>query len=318
MSYVSFSVSAPAQWEEALTMLLYAHGAPGLEIDDPSLIAAHLAAGDWDASVFDGQRLEVGRITLRALFAKDTPLQALYEDIAALSPQHERLFTISAAPQPEQNWQQTWRESFPTLRLSRSLVVMPYWRKESLRPPQKAIIISPGQAFGTGDHATTALCAELLEEYLLPGAQVADVGCGSGILAIAALRLGAVQALAIDNDPLCAASVAEHRALNGLTAEELPFLLGDIIQDTALHSACRAFAPQLVLANIVASVVAALAAPLATILPAHGLWILGGILKEKESLVREALTAARWQILSRRERQGWLAFCCRKDGEQYG
>ena len=318
MSYVRFTVSAPAEWEEALTMILYAHGAPGLEIEDPSLITAHLTAGDWDASVFDGKTIECGRITLHALFPADMPLTSLCEDIASLIPKRNSLFTISAAPLPEQDWRQVWRESFPTLRLGRSLIVTPYWRKESLDPPDRAVFISPGQAFGTGDHATTALVAELLEQYIQPRCKVADIGCGSGILALAALKLGAAQALAIDNDPLCAASVAEHRSLNGFTVEELPFLLGDILRDAALQSACRAFAPQLLLSNIVASVVAELALPAASMMDSCGLWICGGILCEKEQYITKALAAARWQVLERREREGWLAFCCRREEEKHG
>ena len=242
MSYLQLTVSAPAEWEEALTMVLYAHGAPGLEVDDPSIIAAHLAAGDWDASVFDGQTIETGRITLRALFPADLPLHSLYEDIAALSPQHQSLFSISAAPLPEQDWLQSWRDSFPALPLGRRLVVTPYWRQDTVQPSALPLLISPGQAFGTGDHATTALAAELLEDHLQPGAKVIDIGCGSGILAIAALKLGAGQALAVDNDPFCAESLSEHRTLNGLTEQELPFLLGDILQDAAVQAACPATA----------------------------------------------------------------------------
>lgn len=318
MDYIQVTINAPTDWEEALTMVLYAHGAPGLEVEEPSLIAAHLAAGDWDASVFEGQPLETSRLTLRALFPAELPLQPLYQDIAALTPAHKSLFTINATPLPRQNWQQAWRDSFPTLRLGRSLVVMPQWRQEAVRAQETALVISPGQAFGTGDHATTALCLELLEPYLRPGCKVADVGCGSGILAIAALKLGANAALAVDNDPLCTASVAEHRGLNCLTEQELPFMLGDILQDPSLQAACRAFAPDLLLSNIVAAVVAALAVPAAEILAPGGFWICGGILQEKELSVQEAFAAAGWQVLERREREGWLSFCLRhnegKDG----
>ena len=309
---VRISINVPREWEDALTMVLYAHGAPGLEVEDPALIAAHLAAGDWDASVFDGRIIETGRLTLHALFPADLPLNSLYGDIAALSPQHASLFTISAAPLPQRDWQQTWRESFPTLYLGHRLAVTPYWRQESALPPATTLYINPGLAFGTGDHATTALAAQLLEQFLHPGWRVIDIGCGSGILAIAALKLGAAQALAVDNDPLCAASVAEHRTLNGLSEEELPFLLGDILQEHTTQRACREFAPQLLLSNIVAQVITALAGPAASMLAAGGLWICGGIWREKEEQVLTALQAHNWQIRERRERQGWLAFCCKQ------
>jgi ribosomal protein L11 methyltransferase len=313
MKYTQLTISAPAEWEEALTMLLYAYGAPGLEVEDPALIAAHLAAGAWDASVFDGQTLDIGRITMRALFPADMPLHSLYQDIAALSPRWRELFRWSAAPLPERDWLQAWRDSFPKLKLGRQLVVLPYWRKEEIAPPETTLFIAPGQAFGTGDHATTALVAELLEEQLRPGCKVADVGCGSGILAIAALKLGAARALAVDNDPLCAVSVAEHRALNGLTEAKLPFLAGDILRDAPVRAAIRAFAPQMLLSNIVAGVIVELAVFAAALLAPGGRWICGGILEEKERQVLAALSAEGWQVLKRRQRAGWLALCCGRD-----
>ena len=311
MGYLQLFIEAPAAWEEILAALLYAHGAPGLEIDDPAIIAAHLAAGDWDASVFDGQIIETGRITLRALFAEDAPLQPLYDDIAALTPEYGRLFAISTAPLPEQDWQLLWRESFPTLRLCRGLLATPYWRKESLPDGETPLYISPGMAFGTGDHATTALAAELLASYLRPGQRVLDVGCGSGILAVAAIKLGAARALAVDNDEICAESLAEHRALNDIGADDLPFLYGDILRDKPLQAACRAFAADMLLANIVAGVIMELAAPAASFMPGGGLMIISGILCEKEAEVCAALTARGWRMLERRERRGWLAFCWR-------
>ncbi|MCL1975195.1 MAG: 50S ribosomal protein L11 methyltransferase, partial [Firmicutes bacterium] len=241
MNYKKLTIKAPKIWEEALTMVLYAHNAPGLEIEDPSIIAEHLAKGDWDASVFDGQVIETGVVALHALFPVHIPLKALYEDIAALCPQHTEIFEITSIALPELDWQQVWREFFPVLYIGRSLLIKPYWSTKSIIAERKAVLISPGQAFGTGDHATTALALELLEKQPLLSRKLLDIGCGSGILAIAAIKLGAAQALAADNDPLCARSVAEHRLLSNIAEETLPFLAGDILQDVSLQNACRIF-----------------------------------------------------------------------------
>lgn len=309
--YQQITIEAPTEWEEIITMLLFAHGAPGVQTDDPAIIAAHLAAGDWDASVFDGRPIETGRLVLCALFPSDMPLQPLYEDIAVFCPDYQRLLKISAAPLPPTDWQRAWREAFPALHLGPSLVVMPHWRKESLDPGQTPLYISPGMAFGTGDHATTALCAELLEQYLQPGQRVLDVGCGSGILSIAALKLGAKQALAIDNDEICAASMAEHGELNGIGADELRFICGDALHDSHIQAACRDFAADMLLSNIVAGVIIGLAASAALMLAPGGLWIASGILLEKEAEVLAALAAQGWLVVERREREGWIALALR-------
>ena len=311
MNYIQITINAPRAWEDALTMVLYAHGAPGLEIEDPSIIVAHLARGDWDASVFDGRIIETGRVTLHALFPADISFNSLFEDIAALTPQHKSLFNITSAALPERDWQQVWRESFPTLKVGRTLLIIPYWNQDKVPVHKTAVMIAPGQAFGTGDHATTALALELMEDYLPKGGKVLDVGCGSGILAIAAVKLGAAQALAVDNDPLCDKSVNEHRLLNYLTKEKLNYLPGDILLDSSLQSACRDFAPQLLISNIVAEVIIELAAMAAAFIAKNGLWICSGILHEKEQLVLQAFSIQGWHVLERRERECWLAFCCR-------
>lgn len=310
MEYQQLTIESPAEWEEILTALLFAHGAPGVEVDDPALIAAHLAAGDWDASVFDGQQLAAGRLVLRALFPAGLPLAALHADITACCPEHKNLLQISATPLPYTDWQRVWRESFPALPLGHRLIIMPHWRKEAVAPGQTVLYISPGLAFGTGDHATTALTAELLEHYLQPGQNVLDLGCGSGILAIAALKLGAKQALAVDIDKTCAASVAEHGALNNIGGDNLRFICGDALHDAAAQTACRDFGADIMLANIVAGVIMELAEPAAFMMSPGGLWISSGIICEKEAEVRAAFDDWGWQVLERRERDGWLAFCC--------
>lgn len=308
MKYTKFTVQAPSAWEEPLTMVLYLNGAPALQIEDPSIIAEHLAKGEWDASVFDGQIIETGQIVLHAIFPADTRLDLLRQDIAALSPEHSSLFNISTASLPEQDWQQIWRDSFPTLKPGKSLVISPYWRKSGTNSAQTTVYVSPGQAFGTGDHATTALMLQLLEDWLPAGCKVADIGSGSGILAISALKLGAAQALAIDNDPLCKISIAEHMTINDIAKEALTFGLGDILKNKSLQRQLQAFQADLLLSNIVASVIIELAALSAGFVAEGGLWICGGILREKEPQVLKAFSANKWQILHREENGEWLGY----------
>lgn len=294
--YQQLTVKAPAAWEEPLTMLLFDYGAPGVAVDDPAIIARHLSAGDWDASVFDGQDIAVGQVTLSAVFPVDMPLDALCGEIAARCPKSR----LGVAPLPDTDWLQKWRESFPLLLLGEKLAVLPHWRREEAPPGRVTLFIDPGLAFGTGDHPTTALCAKLLEKYLRPGQAVLDLGSGSGILAIAAVKLGAGNVLAVDNDPDCGSSLARHCRLNKV---EIPFICGDVLEKID-------FPAHIVVSNIVAGVIARLA----PVLPRQALWIASGILAEKEGLVLAACAEHGWRVTERRADGEWVALVMSKTG----
>jgi len=205
----------------------------------------------------------------------------------------------------EQDWAEAWKAHFHVHRVGRRTVVVPSWREYEPRPNDVVIALDPGMAFGTGLHPTTELCLEALEEIVRPGASVLDLGTGSGILAIAAAKLGAVEVVALDTDAVAVKVARANVAANGL-AERIAVARGSL----PLPGEQRAFG--VVVANIIARVIAELAPHLAAALATDGTLVASGIIAERETEVQTALAAAGLVVAERRQRGDWLALLARR------
>lgn len=181
----------------------------------------------------------------------------------------------------EEDWAHAWKEFFPVLRVSPRLVVCPTWRSYRPRGGEAVVRLDPGMAFGTGQHPTTLMCLRALDELLRLGMDVLDLGTGSGILALAAARLGATSVLALDIDPQAAAVARENVRLNGLDAVVQ-------VEERALNQALRA-AFDLAMANISAAVIVEMAPALAEVLRPGGALIVAGFSAESAERVSSAL-----------------------------
>ncbi len=182
----------------------------------------------------------------------------------------------------EEDWAHVWKKFFPVLRVSPRLVVCPTWRSYRPRRGEAVIRLDPGMAFGTGQHPTTLMCLRALEELLRPGMDVLDLGTGSGILALAAARLGATSVLALDIDPQAAVVARENVCLNHLEAVVR-------VEEGGLDEAPSA-AFDLAMANISAAVIVEVAAALAAVLRPAGVLIVAGFSAESADRVSSALT----------------------------
>jgi len=191
----------------------------------------------------------------------------------------------------EEDWAEAWKAFFPVLRVSRRLVICPAWLSYRARAGEAVIRLDPGMAFGTGQHPTTLMCLRALEEAVRPGTQVLDLGAGSGILALAAARLGAASVLALDTDPQAVQAARENVRLNGLEAvvrvEE-----GTLDPSPALRAGSPVGPFDVIAANISPSVIVELAAAMAAVLKPGGALIAGGFSQERAEEVAAALTAA--------------------------
>jgi len=203
---------------------------------------------------------------------------------------------------PHQDWNQQWAESVKPLRVGRRIVIRPSWEPADLQPGDIEIILDPKQAFGTGHHATTRMLLEWLEDRVYGGETVLDVGTGSGILAMAALRLGAASALGVECDPVAVDCARDYARENGFE-NNLEFRCGTL-EEVDRQAVLR---PDLVVANLDRQTLLLLCDELARYVSHGARLLLSGILLEQEREIVEAFSKVGAMLFQRREQEGWVA-----------
>ena len=205
---------------------------------------------------------------------------------------------------PDTNWEESWKDNYPPQPIGESLIVLPYWMAEETEG-RKPIILDPGLTFGTGAHPSTQMVMEAMEQLVQPGMNCLDLGSGSGILSIAALRLGAKSAIGVDIDPKAEDIARENAAYNQFAAPEFTALTGNVTEDKELMAQLAAGSYDLVLVNIVADVIIGLAPVLPQFLGENSTVICSGILDTRLSDVTAALERAGLTVTSQRSREDW-------------
>jgi ribosomal protein L11 methyltransferase len=208
----------------------------------------------------------------------------------------------------EEDWANAWKDYFHVTHIGRRLVIRPSWREYTPKAHEVVLTLDPGMAFGTGLHPTTRMCLEELEKRVQPGMRVLDVGTGSGILSIAAAKLGAESVYAIDNSSVAAESAAANVALNGLS-ERVNVVLG-ILDDAEAERLTGHY--DLVLANIIAHVIGSIAPQLARVLTPGGVLISSGIIEARRQDAEVPLQAAGLELSEQVMIEDWLALIWRK------
>ena len=206
----------------------------------------------------------------------------------------------------DSDWENNWREYYKPIEVGEKLVVVPEW-EEIPQDGRVPLRLDPGLIFGTGSHATTRLCLAAMEPFINAEAKVLDLGCGSGILGIGALVLGAKSCLGCDIDPKAPDVVRSNAALNGIGPERLTACAGDILSDASLR---RSFGSgyDLVLSNIVSDVIIPLSRYVHDFLAPGGTWISSGIIEGRQDEVRAAIEQAGFTVLEHRQEEEWHAF----------
>ena len=209
---------------------------------------------------------------------------------------------ISQGACREEDWLNNWKKYFKPMPVGEKLLIRPLWEEEYDPQGRTVLHLEPGLAFGTGTHETTRLCLELLEKYVSPGTGFLDMGCGSGILSVAALLLGAESAVGVDIDPLAVKTAVENARVNGV-GERFTGICGNLGEKVTGKF-------QVAAANIVADIFILLNQDAPRFLTLDSVYIVSGIIDTREQDVLDALSG-RFTVLERREEKGWVAMALR-------
>ncbi len=212
-------------------------------------------------------------------------------------------YTLSTAGVEQEDWQNAWKKYYHAMDIGNRLAIVPGW--EEYQTDRTVITMDPGMAFGTGTHETTSLCLEVLDARVKGGERMLDIGTGSGILAIAALKLGAAEAEGVDIDPMCVRTAGENAQRNGVQ-DRFKVLVGDL-SDKASG------VYNIITANIVASAILSLAPHVPALMAPGAVFIASGIIDTRKEEVLEGLRAAGLDPFEVHEKRGWVCIVCRKE-----
>ena len=274
-----------------------------------------------DYSALEEEAMEIAKIDLidEALLQKDRTHGVIHIYISPEENPQEAISFIETRLQAEriryeieldtckkEDWQNNWKQYFKPARVGEKLLIRPVWVEDYEADGRAVLHLEPGVAFGTGTHETTRLCLETLEQYVTPETVLLDVGCGSGILSVAALLLGAKRAVGVDIDPLAVKVAAQNGTLNGFSAPAYIVLQGNLTDKvTGTYT--------LVTANIVADAIMMLTPDIRRFLAPGGVYIVSGIIDIRENEVLSVLAANGFTVCSRREENGWVCLACTSD-----
>ncbi len=290
---------------EAIYPILYEYGLSGIVTQDPNdPIYSAGYQGDWDYFEesarqfdYDGARL-IGYIELEE--APVTLVKTLKQRILDLKQYNIAVgpVEISYSEVREEDWANEWKKYYKPHHITENIVIVPEWEDYHKKANEMTIILNPGKAFGTGTHETTELCARLIEAYAANSHTLYDVGCGSGILAIIARKLGIKKVVGVDLSEDAIMASRENMQLNAI--EDIEFLKGDL---TVLPKKPA----DLIVANIIADVIIDMAPQLVGKLSDNGHFIGSGILNERLPEVITALQSSGFKIIEKRSKGEWSA-----------
>ena len=309
MEWLEIGIDAPGGDTEALCALLDSLGVEGLVIEDEKDIESFLRenARFWDAvdESFLASRKGVSRV--KFYLSSDEEGENTLAELRL--PLEKAGYQLQCRRMRDEDWENNWKQYYRPMEVGQKLLILPEWEPVPGTTERIPLRLDPGLIFGTGAHPSTRMCLEAVESLAPQAEKVLDLGCGSGILAIAALLLGAKTALGCDIDEAAPRIAGENAALNGVEGR-LTVLAGDATADQALRESIGGRDYDIVFLNIVADVILRLLPDIPRWLRTGGTLIISGVIEGREGEVAAALKA-RGFTFEQRRMEDWFSFVCR-------
>ncbi len=302
MVWLEITIDTASEKINSVVTTLTARGFADLVIEDQeefeTFLEENRAYWDYIDETLQKKLQGLSRIKLYLEDTDKNGMERLEKAVAELK------LTMTVAPLPETNWEESWKDNYPPQEVGDTLIVLPYWNAE-LETDRVKVILDPGLTFGTGAHPSTQMVMEKMEKTVRPGFHCLDLGSGSGILSIAALGLGAETAVGIDIDPKAEDIARENAAYNGFAAPNFTALTGNVTEDRALMARLAQTEYDLVLVNIVADVIIGLCPILPGFLTEKSTLICSGILDVRLPDVLAALEKAGLTVTDVMAKEDW-------------
>lgn len=301
MQYKMLTIKGDHRRQEEGELFLQEQGVDSYEVISGDAIDNLKEGGFiWDAVDDDVLEIDADRFELKAYFDASQEEERLAVKKGAM----EKGFDVEEGDVPDQDWANDWKSYFHPISIDEGLTIVPSWEDYDAKDGEEIIILDPGMAFGSGNHATSFLCSRYLRDYIRPGDSVIDIGCGSGILSLVAVKSGAKKVIAVDLDPQCMIATEENAEKN-MMLDRIDLRKGDLFS-VVTESA------DVVVSNIFAEVIIGMLHDVKEHVKIGGIYIASGILKEKLQDVIDALEREGFELLDDKTDGDWSAVAARR------
>ena len=313
MKYIELTIHTTTEASEIISDIMWQYTDYGVTICDRADIIAMQTAKEttfWD---YMDDELEEGLasdkpsdVLVKCYVAEDVAgevIPSIMKDIFDAKDRSEGCIPFGTLEDTKRtvdgdDWIDVWKKHFRPIHLGR-IVVVPEWIEYTPAPNEEVVLLDSNMAFGTGEHETTSMCVELMQEYITPASVCIDVGCGSGILGISAIKLGAAKAYLTDIDPIAVESATHNAELNGV-GDKTVVALSNLLDDTQVQG-------DIMMANITGEVLKMLAPSIPKNLKQDGVLILSGIIESRLEMVKAAYEAVGMQVVFEKRKGEWFA-----------